>query len=79
MSSHVHLHRLSIIVGIFIDSGSCRPTRYTRPALPRNLGEVMRRQDTLPDDILNDSGDSDSNDEDTIDMKMMMMMMMIYI
>ena len=53
--------------GWYIDSRSCRPTRYTRPALPRNLGEVMRRQDTLPDDILNDSGDSDSNDEDTID------------
>ena len=28
--------------GWYIDSGSCRPTRYTRPALPRNLGEVMR-------------------------------------
>ena len=27
----------------------------------------MQRQDTLPDDILNDSGDSDSNDEVTID------------
>ena len=53
--------------GWYIDSGSCRPTRYTHPTLPRNLGEVMRRQDTLPDDILNDSGDSDSNDEDTID------------
>ena len=37
------------------------------PALPRHLREVMRRQDTLPEDILNDSRDSDSNVNDTID------------
>ena len=37
------------------------------PTLPRDLREVMRRQDTLPEDILNDSGDSDSNDDNTID------------
>ena len=29
--------------GWYVDSGSCRPTRYTRPAPPRNLGEVMRQ------------------------------------
>ena len=37
------------------------------PALPGDMREVRRRQDTLHEDILNDSGDIDSNDDDTID------------
>ena len=63
MISHVHLHRLSTMVGILtadlVDLHDTHAQHY------QGIWEKLCAVNT-PDDILKDSGDNDSNDEDTI-------------